>query len=43
MMQAVNSKEKQFKEDRKEEERRMYRKELELAVKESSLAREAER
>ncbi|XP_015117254.1 golgin subfamily A member 6-like protein 22 [Diachasma alloeum] len=42
-MQAVNLKEKQFHEDRKEEERRMYRKELELAVKESSLEREAER
>ncbi|XP_063988882.1 ribonuclease Y-like [Diachasmimorpha longicaudata] len=42
-IKALNLKEKQFHEDRKDEERRMYRKELELAVKENSLTREAER
>ncbi|XP_011296751.1 PERQ amino acid-rich with GYF domain-containing protein 2-like [Fopius arisanus] len=43
LMQAVNLKEKQFHEDRQEEERRIYKKELELAMKENSITRDAER
>lgn len=42
-MQAVNEKKQQLIREKEEDERIIYRKKLELSVKENSLAREAER
>lgn len=43
MMEEVDAKKKEFNEEKKKEEDRLYVKKLELSVKENALSREAER